>query len=211
MHPKKEFYAKQAHTVIKAMEKRNITGHYVETADEARELVSSMIPDGTTVGSGGSMTLTQTGILDVLRERDLTLMERSQAKTPVAMEQFHRDTFSVDYYLMGSNAITLDGKLVNVDGTGNRVAAMIYGPRKVIIVAGMNKVAPDEASAIQRVRTFAAPPNTMRLGKNTPCVETGKCHHCLAEDCICCQTVVTRMSKPKDRIHVVLVGEELGF
>jgi hypothetical protein len=112
---------------------------------------------------------------------------------------------------MSTNAITLDGELVNVDGNGNRVASLIYGPKHVIVITGMNKVVPDVLQGYDRVRNIASPPNTIRLGKNTPCANTGKCGNCLSPDCICSQIVVTRRSREKERIIVILVNENLGF
>lgn len=112
---------------------------------------------------------------------------------------------------MSSNAITLGGKLVNIDGNGNRIAALIYGPKNVIVVAGMNKVTTDEESAMKRIRNYASPVNALRLSQNTPCAATGECHDCLSDACICCQVLVTRKSRTKNRIKVILVGEELSY
>ena len=160
---------------------------------------------------GGSMTLKQIGLLDKLREKDLKLLDRDTAKTDDEKRKIQHEAFNCDYYLMSSNAITEDGKLVNIDGNGNRIAALIYGPANVIVIAGMNKVTADEDSAIKRIRTYAAPMNAIRLNKNTPCTRTGSCQDCLSDDCICSQILVTRKSNYKKRIKVILVGEELGF
>ena len=116
-----------------------------------------------------------------------------------------------DYFLMSTNAITMDGELVNIDGRSNRVSCLCWGPQNVIIIAGMNKVALDVESALKRVRNFAAPPNAVRLNKNTPCAQTGKCADCYSPDCICSQIVITRRSSTPNRIKVILVGEELGY
>ena len=124
---------------------------------------------------------------------------------------FYSKIVTCDYYFMSSNAITLDGQLVNIDGRGNRVACLIDGPKNVIIIAGMNKIVTDVEAGIERVRNYASPPNNIRLGYNTPCAQLGRCANCLVDDCICCQIVITRKSKIPGRIKVILVGEELGY
>lgn len=211
MNPLAQAYENQAHTIIKALEKRNMTGYYFGTAQEARDHINQMIEDHSTVTWGGSMTLNEIGIKETLKDRSLNVLDRADAKTPEEVTSIYQKAFSSDYYLMSTNAITLDGQLINIDGNGNRVAALIWGPKQVIIVAGMNKVALDEPSGIERVRNFASPPNTVRLNLTTPCQKTGKCHDCLVDDCICCQVVTTRKSRHKNRIHVILVGETLGY
>jgi hypothetical protein len=211
MNPKKTMYENQAATIIQHLEKRNMSGYYFDTKEEAAKEILSRIPDQTTVSFGGSMTLNQLDLIQELSTRSLTLLDRSKATTPAETKQIYRDAFSADYYLMSTNAITLDGKLVNIDGNSNRVAALSYGPDYVFIVAGMNKVTLDEASAIERVSNFSAPANTVRLNCKTPCAKTGQCSQCLVEDCICCNLVITRKSRHTNRIHVFLIGEELGF
>lgn len=212
MSPKKEFLEKQAATIIKNLAKRRMEGYYCATAAEAKEKVLSMIEAGTSVAFGGAMTLNESGILEALRERtDITLYDRDKAKTPEEAGKIYRQAFSADTYLMSTNAITVDGELINIDGRGNRVAALIFGPGQVIIVAGMNKVATDEAAGLARVRNVAAPTNCIRFGKTTPCTVTGRCGDCYGEDSICSQIVVTRRSSEKNRIKVILVGEELGY
>lgn len=211
MNPKKIFWEAQANTIIKNLEKRNMKGYYCDSKKSALEQAMSLVEDGAIVSFGGSMTLGEIGLYNALDERTLTVLDRGKASSIAEIEAIYRATFSADNYFMSTNAITLDGELINVDGGGNRVAALIYGPRKVIIIAGMNKVVVNEAAGIERVRNFAAPANTIRLNKKTPCVTTGKCHNCLSDDCICCQTVITRYSRFPDRIHVILVGDELGY
>ena len=146
-----------------------------------------------------------------LRERtDIKLSDRNTANGPEEMKQIMHDALSCDYYFMSSNAITHDGELVNIDGNGNRVAALIYGPENVIVIAGMNKIVKDVEEGISRSRNVAAPPNCVRLNKNTPCAVNGVCGNCLA-DTICDQIVITRASRMPKRLKVILVGEELGF
>ena len=212
MDPKKAFYEIQANTIIKQLQKRRMYGTYCATVDEAVEKALSFVKSGDCVSFGGSMTLAENSILDKLREKDdIRLLDRSTCKSQEELDLLFRETFSSDVYFMSTNAITLDGRLVNTDGTGNRLSALIYGPKSVVIVAGMNKVASDLDSALARVRDVAAPPNCIRLNRNTPCAVTGKCGDCLGEDSICNQTVITRRSAIVDRIKVILVGEELGY
>lgn len=211
MEAKKKYYRVNAEQVIKNFQKRNIEGYYCSTAEEAADKALELIEEGSTVSWGGSMTLQQIGILEKLKETKLELLNRDNAKNAEEKAEIQFKAFNCDYFLMSSNAITQDGKLVNIDGNGNRIAALIYGPRNVIIIAGMNKVTKDEDSAMKRVRNYAAPTNAIRLEQATPCTKTGNCHQCLVEDCICCQLLVTRKSSHDNRIKVILVGEELGF
>lgn len=211
MTPKQMNYENQAKTIIKALAKRHMTGHYFHTSQEATEFINDFIKDKSTVTWGGSMTINEIALTEKLKQRDLTILDRASAKSPEEIGQIYRQAFSADYYLMSTNAITMDGKLVNIDGNGNRVAALIFGPSQVLVVAGMNKIALDEAAGIQRVHNIASPANTVRLNCKTPCSTNGQCYDCLVDDCICCQTVITRNSRHADRIHVILIGEELGY
>ncbi len=212
MNPKHIYYQTQAESVIKNLKKRNMEGFYCATADEAREKALSLIAPGEKVSFGGSVTIEESGILDALRGReDITLYDRATAKDAQEVGVIFRQAFSADTYLMSSNAITLDGELVNIDGNGNRVAALIFGPKQVIVVAGMNKIVSNEEEAVNRARNMAAPPNCIRLSKNTPCAATGRCGDCMGSETICCHTVVTRRSRDAGRIKVILVGEELGY
>jgi len=211
MTPKQTYYSQTAHKAIQALKKRNMDGRYYETKEEALAKVLEMIPENSLVSWGGSQSLIETGILASLRAGNYRLLDRDAATTPEELGQCFRDAFSADYYLMSSNAITMDGKLINIDGTCNRLAALLYGPKNVIIVAGMNKIVLDEESGILRARNVAAPMNAMRLQCSTPCASRGLCYNCTEEECLCAQMVITRMSKIKNRIRLVLVGEELGF
>ena len=211
MSIKKDYYKKLADTVIKGFTKRHMEGHYCETIEDAKELAMSLVSGNSTAAWGGSVTLDEVGILDALRAReDVTLYDRTKASTPEETKKIFHDSLSCDYYFMSSNAITSDGELVNIDGTGNRVAALIYGPENVIIIAGMNKITKTVEEALDRVRNVASPQNCIRLNKNTPCSVNGVCGNCLA-DTICDQIVITRASRVPNRIKVILVGEELGF
>lgn len=211
MSIKKEYYKNLSNTVIKNFQKRHIEGHYCETIEEAKALALSLVPENATASFGGSMTLEETGILAALRAReDITLYDRATATTPEENKKILHDALSCDYYFMSSNAITHDGELVNIDGNGNRVAALIYGPENVIVVAGMNKICKTVEEGLSRTRNIASPQNCVRLNKNTPCAVNGVCGNCLA-DTICDQMVITRASRVPQRIKVILVGEELGF
>lgn len=211
MSIKKEYYKNLSSTVLKGFQKRFIEGYYCETKEEAKSLALSLVPENSTVSFGGSVTLEETGVLTELRNRaDITLYDRATATTPEENKKIMHDALSCDYYFMSSNAITVDGELVNIDGNGNRVAALIYGPEHVIIVAGMNKIVKNVEEGISRTRNMASPQNCIRLGKNNPCAINGVCGNCLA-DTICDQIVITRASRVPQRIKVILVGEELGF
>jgi hypothetical protein len=211
MSSKNEYNRIKAENLIKNFNKRNIEGYYAENSEEAKNMLEELIKEKSSVSWGGSMTLKEIGIFDILKAGDYKLLDRADAKNSAEIEEIYHQALNADYYLMSSNAITQSGKLVNVDGNGNRLAALIYGPKNVIIVAGINKVTIDEESAVKRVRNQAAPANVIRLDQKTPCAKTGYCHSCQVEDTICCQTVITRYSRQNGRIKVILVGEELGF
>ena len=212
MNPKQIFYEKQAASILKHLERRQMKGYYCPTRQEAVATAMSLTAANTTVCFGGSMSLLESGVMDALKARtDLTLIDRSHAKTPEEVRQVYISAFDADTYFMSTNAITSDGQLVNIDGNGNRVAALIYGPGQVVMIVGMNKVVPTVDDAIRRVRNTATPPNCIRLQKQTPCSINGTCSDCLSPDCICNQIVITRRSGVKGRIKVFLIGEPLGF
>lgn len=211
MSHKKTALFRQAETIIKNLKKRNMEGYYFETSSACVEAILSEMPSGAIIGWGGSETLKECGLMDAIHGGSYELLDRAAAKTPEESRQIYARTVLADYFLMSTNAITLDGELINIDGNGNRVACLIQGPSHVIIVAGMNKVVPDVKSGVARVRSAACPPNAIRLERNLPCATTGVCHDCFSPECFCCQTVVTRRSMHPGRIKVYLVGEELGY
>ena len=212
MTPAETYYENLAKTTMKNLEKRHFECHYCKTAQEAVKLASELVPSDSTVSFGGSMTLAESGMADILKQRsDITLLDRSKAGSPEEVKEIYHKSLNADYYFMSSNAITLEGELINTDGTGNRVAALIYGPKNVILLAGMNKVAHTLEEGIMRVRNVASPINANRLGRKTPCASTGSCADCLSPDCICSHTVITRRSAPANRIKVILIGEALGY
>lgn len=209
---KAKHYEILAGKIIEKLKLRRMEGYYAATREEALSLVKEkFLTDGVSVAWGGSMTLEEVGVMDYLKESGCILYDRSAPKTLEEERIMKGNIINADYFLMSTNAITIDGELVNIDGKANRVSFLCYGPEKVLILAGMNKVVTNVEEGIHRVRNFASPPNTMRLHKNTPCAVNGRCGDCLSEDCICSQIVVTRHSTIRNRIQVVLIGEELGF
>ena len=192
--------AAAAQTVLKALARRNMTGEYCPAAADALEAVKRFLIPGTSIGA-----------MEAIRESGCTVLDRHAASSPEEEEEIYRRLLFCDTYFMSANAVTMDGVLVNIDGNANRVAALCFGPRKVVLVVGMNKVAADLESAVSRARNTAGPANATRLGLSTPCVSVGRCCNCQSEDCICCQVVITRRSRRPNRIHVILVGEDLGF
>ena len=198
-------------TIIKKLEARNITGHYAENSEDAVKIALELTPEGSFVSFGGSMTITETGIRRALKEGNYRVTDPWDCKDPVEGLRMKRESLLSDVFFMSTNAITLDGELINVDGNGNRVAGLIFGPNKVIIVTGANKIVRDEAEGRARVKTMASPPNNVRLNNETPCAITGRCVDCLSPKTICNHTVITRRSFTPGRIHVILVNEDLGY
>lgn len=202
----------QIQEIIKNLEKRGMKGYYCENAREASEMVLSLIPDGALVSWGGSLTLEEIEVKDKLTLINARVLDPSSFKDPQEAATARINSLSSDVYLTSTNAITMDGELVNIDGTGNRVAAMCFGPKKVIVVAGANKIARDEEAAMARIKTRACVANSIKLEKKTPCAKTGKCADCLIPgQTICSMTLITRFCNKPDRIHVILVNESLGF
>lgn len=209
--PKKQFYRNQAETIIKKLQSRNMEGYYCETREEAKAKLLELIGEGSkSISYGGSVTLDEIGAKEAVVAAGHDLIRRENYKTPEEVKACYAKQAVSDVFMTSTNAITLDGELVNIDGRSNRVSLLVYGPEEVIVVAGMNKVVTDVETGIERTRNFASPPNTIRLNCDTPCAKTGKCGNCL-NNTICCNIVVTRASKVPGRIKVILVGEELGF
>ncbi|MBD5157814.1 MAG: lactate utilization protein [Butyrivibrio sp.] len=208
---KEKTYELTAKNVIANLAKRNMEGFYCATKEDAVKCALSLMEEGAVIAWGGSESVKECGLMSAISDGKYKLIDRSAAVTPQEQRELFAKTAMSDYYLMGTNAITLDGQLVNIDGNGNRLASLIHGPRNVIIIAGMNKVAADVESAYKRVKTEACPPNAVRLDRKLPCAATGVCADCLAEECFCNQIVVTRRSGHAGRIKVILVGETLGY
>ena len=200
-----------AQTIIKNLQRRHIKGFYCPTAAEAIRKVSELIPDGSSVTWGGSMTIRDMGLTKSLHERgNLVVYDRDGLEDRAEIEAIYRKAFSCDYYLTSANAISEDGVIVNIDGNGNRVAAITWGPRNVIFVIGLNKVAQTTEAALSRARGTASPVNAARFDIKTPCQTDGVCHNCNSPESICNYVHFLRNS-PKGRHTVVLVGETLGY
>jgi len=206
------FREKQVERTIHALKKNNFEALFVPDAKAALEEVMRRIPDGATVGVGGSVTLSQIGLLDALGKRNIRLIwPFQQARNDEERIELVRKSFSSDIFLSSTNAVTEDGKLFNVDATGNRVGAMFIGPKSVIVVSGVNKIVKDIEAAEKRVKEWTAPQNAKRLKRKTPCVETGVCADCSSPDRIC-NIYVTLAKRPsRTDVIIILVGERLGI
>ena len=211
MSHKTEAFAAMAKTIIENLKKRNMEGYYFENSSECVIAILDSIPSGSVISWGGSETIKETGLMEAVHNGSYELIDRTTAKNPEEARQIYARTVLADYYLMSSNAVTIDGELINIDGNGNRVACLIQGPSHVIIVVGINKIVTDVENGVARVRNMASPANAIRLKKKIPCAATGHCHDCLAPDCFCNQIVITRRSGHEGRIKVYLVAENLGY
>ncbi|CAM2919158.1 lactate utilization protein [Hathewaya histolytica] len=197
---------------IEALKKNNMNGYVVENREELIDKIKEIVHDGAVVACGGSMTLFETGVMEHLRSGRYEFLDRyKEGLTPDEIKSIYRAAFSADVYFASTNAITENGELYNVDGNGNRVAAMLYGPDKVIIVAGVNKIVRNVEEAINRNKFVAAPANTKRLNKKTPCEKVGYCMDCNSEERICNEYTLIKRQGRKDRIHVIFLNEELGY
>ena len=208
---KSQAFEKLAQNVIKDLEKRNMEGYYFEDSKSCVEAIMNMITKGSVVGWGGSQTLEESCMMAALKSSDLTLIDRTTAKTPEESREIFAKTVMADYFFMSTNAITNNGILINIDGNANRVACLAHGPSHVIILVGRNKFTASVEAGIERVRNVASPANAIRLKRNLPCGLTGSGHDCLSPDCFCNQIVVTRRSGHAGRIKVFLINEDLGY
>jgi hypothetical protein len=198
--------------LVNALKARYFEADYFDDIPQAVEKVFSLIPRDHVISWGGSMTAKAMNLYDEAAKRGYTIINRDTAKTPEEKTELARQALLCDTYLMGTNAISEDGQLFNIDAYGNRTAALCFGPRQVIVVAGMNKVRKTHELALARARTIAAPLNIQRfLANKTPCNASGSCEDCKSPDSICCQIVITRLCKPAGRIKVILIGKDLGF
>lgn len=212
MNPnKKKAYENAANTIIKNLSKRQIEGYYCDSKEDALKKALELMPEGSSIGWGGSMTINEIGLMNAIKSGSYDIIDREAATTDDERKEVYARMVNADYFLMSTNAITMDGELVNIDGRGNRVAFLIFGPTNVLVIAGMNKVVSDVEAGYKRVKDIATPPNTVRLNRQTPCATTGRCGDCYSPDCICNSTVITRRSGAPGRIKVILVGEELGY
>ena len=211
MAPQEKRNERLARTIIKNLKRRHIDGYYCATPEEAVMKVSELIDDGSSVTWGGTMTVRNLGIPQFLKDRGtLEVLDRDLAETPEEKQAIYLKAFAADVYLSSANAISEDGIIVNIDGNGNRVAAITWGPKKVIFVIGLNKVAQNVEAALARARSTASPINAARFDIKTPCQTDGVCHNCNSPECICNFVHFLRNS-PQGRHVVVLVGESLGY
>lgn len=206
--------------VIENLKKNNMDAYYLESKKEVLPLIRELLPEGSTVSCGGSVTLAETGVMELLRSGYYDFLDRARPGiTPEEVQQVYRDTFSADGYFCSANAITMQGELVNVDGNSNRIAALLFGPKTVIVVAGINKIVANAEEGFKRIKTIAAPQNTKRLDCKTYCLEKGVCvaaegtlgSGCGSKDRICRNYLVCGPQRIPGRIKVLLVNEELGY
>ena len=207
----KKYYNKRGSILVKNLKARHFDAYYCETREEALQKALELIPEGSSVGWGGALSAEQIGLMEALHAGNYRPIDRSLAKDQDEREQMMRDCMFADVFLTGANGLSLDGQMVNIDGTGNRLAAINYGPKSILVIAGMNKVEDTVEAAVNRARTVAAPMNNQRFNNDNPCSVTGTCGNCKNLTCICNQILITRHCRPVDRIKFVLVGEPLGL
>ncbi|MGX8715828.1 MAG: lactate utilization protein [Lachnospiraceae bacterium] len=197
-----------AQKVIKGLGSRNMTGYYAADKEQALQLALQLIPEKSSVTMGGAMSAHEIGLVKALKEGDYNFIDRDAMEDKRAAMLA---AYDADVFLASANAMTEDGVIVNIDGNANRVSAIAQGPGKVLLIVGLNKICDDIDGAMKRARNVAAPINAQRFGLSTPCAKTGTCMNCKSPDTICCQFLITRYSHHKDRIHVILVNDSLGF
>lgn len=197
--------------VVKALESRNMEAYYVKTREEALKKALELIPEGSSVSWGGTMSAREIGLTKALHEGNYTVYDRDEKETQEEREAVTHQALNCDFFLGSTNAMSEDGVMVNIDGNSNRVAAYAYGPKNVLLIVGMNKIVKTEADAMSRAKNEAAPINAQRFGIDTPCVKNGSCFECKKAECICCQILITRYSRIPKRTKVILVDENLGF
>jgi L-lactate utilization protein LutB len=211
MSPEQQRNDKLGEQIVKALKARHFDAYYCSTKQAALAQVMDLIPKTDTVAWGGSATMEALGVIQAVRQDGYRTIDRDKAQTKEERIELMRQALLCDTYLCGTNAITEDGELVNIDGNGNRVAAMTFGPKSVIVACGMNKAVKTVMDAAERARNYAAPVNAQRFDIQTPCRTTGACADCKSPESICTYIVRTRLCRPAGRIKVVLIGETLGF
>lgn len=200
-----------AQKLMKNLARRHYESYYCKTAAEVVDKVRELIPEGSSISWGGSMTIRDTGVTRMLKEGNYQVFDRDDVTTAEEKVRMYRKAFECDYYLSSVNAISEDGVIVNIDGNGNRVAAITWGPEHVILIVGLNKVCQDLDAAVKRARSTAAPINMARFTNNTPCQVDGTCHNCLSAESICNYVSIQRMSHPAGRHIVILTDEAVGY
>ena len=207
----KSYYEKRGEVLVKNLRKNHFEAYYCDDKQQALAKALELIPKGVSVGWGGALSAQQIGLIDALNAGEYNTIDRDKAPNPAERVKAMKQCLLADVFITGANAISMDGQMVNIDGNGNRVAAIVYGPDSVIVIAGMNKAVDTLEDAVTRARSVAAPMNMQRFGLDTPCNVTGKCADCHSAASICNQLLITRNSKPAGRIKIILVGESLGF
>ena len=211
MEPLKKFYSKRGEILVKNLRNRHFDAYYCENKAQALEKALELIPVGSSVAWGGALSAQQIGLMEAIKKGDYTAIDRDTAKNPEERVRIMKSGLLADVFITGANALSLDGQMVNIDGNGNRVAPIVYGPDSIIVIAGMNKVMDSLDAAMIRARTISAPLNKQRFDLQTPCEITGACGDCKSEGCICNQILITRHCRPAGRIKFILVGEDLGL
>ncbi len=209
--PKKKYYHKRAQVLLKNLKNRHFEAYYCETTEEALAQALALIPEGSSVGWGGAMSAQQIGLMDAIHAGNYQAIDRDKAANPQERKALMKQCLLADVFITGANALSLDGQMVNIDGNGNRVAPIVYGPECIVVIAGINKVVDTLEDAVRRARTVAAPSNKQRFPIQTPCEITGTCADCHSDSCICNQLLITRNCSPAGRIKFVIVGQELGL
>lgn len=209
--PTKKYYDKRGPILVRNLKSRHFDAYYCPDKASALEKAIELIPEGVSVCWGGAMSAEQIGLLDAVRTGNYRAIDRATGKTPQEVTALMKQGLMADVFITGANALSLDGEMVNIDGNGNRVAPIVYGPDSILVIAGMNKVVDTLEDAVTRARTIAAPRNKQRFDNKTPCDVTGTCADCKSEGCICNQILITRNCRPAGRIKFILVGEELGL
>ena len=211
MTPQETRDEKLAQRMIKNLEQRHYDAYFCKTAEDIRNQVKELIPEGSTISWGGSMTIRDSGVTKMLKAGNYEVFDRDDVTTQEDKLRIYRKAFECDYYLASVNAISEDGVIINIDGNGNRVAAITWGPEHVILIVSLNKVCQDVDAAIKRARSTAAPTNMARFDFKTPCQIDGSCHDCKSKDSICNYISIQRMSHPAKRHIVILTSEDLGY
>ncbi len=201
---------KQIEEIKKSYTRRGFDFSYFETCDEAIDFILSLIPEGSSIGFGGSVTVTESGLLDEMQKKKYDLIHRA-IRNDIPQEEIYKRMYLCDWYVSSANALTTGGEIINIDGRGNRVSAILDGPKNVVIFCGVNKFVDSIEKGIERTRNVASPKNCVRLNRKTPCAVTGKCMDCNSPDTICKATVILHHPTSGTNVHVVVVNKELGY
>lgn len=200
-----------ANRVVRNLESRNMEAYFVKTKEQALVKALELIPEGSSVSWGGTMSAQEIGLTEALHKGNYEVYDRETAQTPGEKDEIAHKALNCDFYIGSTNAIAENGVMVNIDGNANRVAAFAFGPKNLVLIVGMNKVVKSEEDAMSRAKNEAASINIQRFGLDTPCTKNGTCFDCKQPDCICCQILITRYSRVPKRVKVILVDDNLGF